>query len=1227
MGNAQSTSEERKQVRVSKPRTLPSARSSNVPSPLQKEFSVERNVTIGIPYPASEVGESPPNSPSKFTIRDGNSQQDLRHAIRSHLLSPTNTSFSKNDEDEQLGVMAATVARSLSRSGSRFTDGPSAKSSLVKLHSASSQLSLSTDRSVDLETAVALLHELRKTASPDDLVALRMYDLTSPESYSNILTDQALLPLRSIDQCSPTTRDIAEEEAEEAMGTTPAALIRQKSLARPGIATRHRKAEEKKQEPEPGMSVHDRLWKREMMHDSPLELLSNLDPLEPPIQIVENRAATPGDREYSHLGSLKIGSLVVTNGLASPAPSFVSRDFTNPRRPSSEPRLEDEYFTASEGGSPRKPTYEDDGSPLPELPPLEHRRPSTAAESTLSFEQPRTPERTGRTGQLASRRSGSPLKREIHAENLRFGDDRDSLYSRQPRAVVSAISLTALSENHSLFENTSSDEETKWQHARHRADSQSAISLASEYMAEMPPSPYARSRLQQSRALPPTPSHESLEFERAGSFENGPANLEYQEIEKYRETPADFDELENETFEDLSVDFDQREIDEALGLPDSDMPPREEISPHTALRSHPPSNLALKSALKNKPQVSAKTDSGYSSGCSNPGAYEDMFYDAEQSHGEDVRLHNEAQAGAEPTTPDQRGRSPDYWDTLRKLEGAPKQTPIKSDESEQTQQKKVERSRSLRKSIRKSLPRMLSSNNTPTGSSNSSTPETKSESKAESKAAAKQQKKLQKKRPLSQPPLSFGGMRSLTDGDIPRVPSAVYSRFSMRLAESPGMEHLEQTYENATSGDSRRGSASPSPAVICGTLVPASYFPDSEGYDSPVGKVKRLSKAIDSGGPPPPPIHRHSMQASRRVSRGNTPPKNTEDEIIGVADFGTVARSLGGSPYDAAMSANSQRPTSAAPQVPHQFSTNRSQSGPREGWDAETASKFARMRSDERAAALEAAGNGSPAPRPESKYSHPTGRPPMDARHSYHEQRSTPQRRPQNNVLPRPRSMHGNGMDGPHETQSQNPYRLASIPSQDPIRPSTSSTVSSFRPTSTSVTTTSSFQPPRSSTPVKNLVNAFEQKAAASPSSPSLRSQESYDWTEQSRVWRERRLQAHTTVQTSSTKSANASTTTTTTVTSFASALRPQPSMSPLPRTPNQRMPFTQRQSEPAYLPTQKSEASRSRRNQSPTPEPSPIPMGQNEAARKSFGDEGIFGRYGGGFRNKRDHTFSANAR
>lgn len=79
------------------------------------------------------------------------------------------------------------------------------------------------------------------------------------------------------------------------------------------------------------------------MGTSPLTRLTALDLAEQGRDSPTPRARTPGDMEYSHLGSLKLGSLVVTNGAPSPAPSAKVSRLLN-----SNPAPEEDYFTASE---------------------------------------------------------------------------------------------------------------------------------------------------------------------------------------------------------------------------------------------------------------------------------------------------------------------------------------------------------------------------------------------------------------------------------------------------------------------------------------------------------------------------------------------------------------------------------------------------------------------------------------------------------------------------------------------------------------------------------------------------------------------------------------------------------------------------------------------------------------------------------------------------------------
>ncbi|KAF2710328.1 hypothetical protein K504DRAFT_466742 [Pleomassaria siparia CBS 279.74] len=61
-------------------------------------------------------------------------------------------------------------------------------------------------------------------------------------------------------------------------------------------------------------------WNRDIMDHSPFARIAALDLAE---GRESPRAQTPCDLDYSHLGSLKLGSLIVTNGAASPAPSTV----------------------------------------------------------------------------------------------------------------------------------------------------------------------------------------------------------------------------------------------------------------------------------------------------------------------------------------------------------------------------------------------------------------------------------------------------------------------------------------------------------------------------------------------------------------------------------------------------------------------------------------------------------------------------------------------------------------------------------------------------------------------------------------------------------------------------------------------------------------------------------------------------------------------------------------
>ena len=166
MGNNQSTPGIVENRRPSKSRTP-----TGFLSPASRSFKDLRLAASKSALTVYDV-DSPLPSPTG----DWHSVHTARQSLRSALYLPDN----EEDEvdDEALGAMAAAVSGRLSPNMHRVMRFPSARSSATQLKTAS-QLSFATaiePRTVDLEAAIAILQELRKTASPEDLVALRASD-------------------------------------------------------------------------------------------------------------------------------------------------------------------------------------------------------------------------------------------------------------------------------------------------------------------------------------------------------------------------------------------------------------------------------------------------------------------------------------------------------------------------------------------------------------------------------------------------------------------------------------------------------------------------------------------------------------------------------------------------------------------------------------------------------------------------------------------------------------------------------------------------------------------------------------------------------------------------------------------------------------------------------------------------------------------------------------------
>ncbi|GME32791.1 hypothetical protein GTA08_BOTSDO03088 [Neofusicoccum parvum] len=304
MGNAPSSEPPapRESHRLTKPRTY-----NHTPSP-----------KIG-----SQAG-SPPSS--KLSTLDGDdvlwtsggsfrSKQEARQQIRLQLFGPQEddalchreTTAPPDDGDDSLGDLAASFTdrlTTLSRSGTPLSDPGGARTSTMKSSSAvaASRLPLVPDkRTIDIEAAIGILQELKKSATPEQLVALH----------------KALLPTRE----EPAAVDTNNQ-------APPPKLGRRRSMAVPGLATRNpidvlRKQDDRSNATSAFQAEEEtHLWKMDELGPSPLAQIASLDV--PQDGRPQTRAQTPGDMDYATLSN-KIGQLMITNGAPSPAPSIISR--------------------------------------------------------------------------------------------------------------------------------------------------------------------------------------------------------------------------------------------------------------------------------------------------------------------------------------------------------------------------------------------------------------------------------------------------------------------------------------------------------------------------------------------------------------------------------------------------------------------------------------------------------------------------------------------------------------------------------------------------------------------------------------------------------------------------------------------------------------------------------------------------------------------------------------
>ena len=304
--------------RLSKPRTFSSSSLSPNASTSRLDLAMSSSAKASPSGSHSSTNLLTVPSPSDATDHDEN-RRESRQKLRDHLFGPeTEVVDDDNDEDsnddEPRGGGIRGNARSIRH---RFSKRASLRLSLAHTKSLSTT-SLAREPSVEVvEEEETTVHDrIKEKAHHDQLLAYH-------------------------------------QEGSERLMTSP---FRRRSLFTPGLATRDASDILRKPPPPPPPPVdtpqpeHERqyYYDPQRSEHSPLARLAALD-LAGRASPALDRCGTPGSVDYGHLSGPG-AALRVTNGVASPAPSNLSRHQTLPDpRSLHELRREEDLFAASEG--------------------------------------------------------------------------------------------------------------------------------------------------------------------------------------------------------------------------------------------------------------------------------------------------------------------------------------------------------------------------------------------------------------------------------------------------------------------------------------------------------------------------------------------------------------------------------------------------------------------------------------------------------------------------------------------------------------------------------------------------------------------------------------------------------------------------------------------------------------------------------------------------------------
>jgi len=388
---------------------------------------------------------------------ESRSRRNSRHKIKAHIFGSSQESLEAEPEDEtetrkSFADTARGVRDRLSRTGSMASRRASLRLSMSPLNGSQSRLSLVPEAAslYSLEDSDRIINQIKEKAFYDSLAA--MNHVSSP---------------------------VGEDMHVDAV----ASPIRRRSLYTPGLATRA--PEDILRKPPPPQRVQseadrDYYYNPNHSESSPLAALASLDLAYPPrLSSPVQRASTPSDSDYAHLGGLRLGTLRIMNGTSSPVPRLDS--------PAASPnsRVQEDYFTSADE------RHNDDASlthPLRDF----HRRSREVDDKNPRFSEIYTgnAERVGRVPRTLNdgdgiRRNGSPLKHQTDHSSVSEDREQTNNSLRQPRPAP-------------LIELNGSDYTTK---------------VAEDYMAELPDSPFAVPRSFSTPVQSLQPTSKANEFE------------------------------------------------------------------------------------------------------------------------------------------------------------------------------------------------------------------------------------------------------------------------------------------------------------------------------------------------------------------------------------------------------------------------------------------------------------------------------------------------------------------------------------------------------------------------------------------------------------------------------------------------------------------------------------------------------------------------------------------